>query len=201
MDNSRMNNLPFIAGMRATPRRIVKSFFIATVMGFLVINMNLLLRSVDDDSDTGEYYQGDPNYMGRVNLHPQPNGVEPIEPQPLRHHPRSFSDNNGVAHGNLSNNIIPQAQPKVQILPNTKSNSDSQNKSGANVKSSTPALPGGAGVHSTVTAHPAQHVLPPQMVVDLLRGPHKPVNPQNATFIKDLINKINHEQKIHNLDK
>ena len=121
MDISRMNNLPFIAGMRATPRRIVKSFFIATVMGFLFINMNLLLRSVDDDPS--EYnYQGDPNYMGRVNPHQHAggNGVEPIEP---RNHPRSYNENKSPSlPGNQSKQTQPQNQ--VHILPNSDPNNN-----------------------------------------------------------------------------
>ena len=207
MDYSRMNNLPFIAGMRATPRRIVKSFFIATVMGFLVINMNLLLRSVDDDTSYDVICQGDPNCMGHINPHPNGNGVEPIEPQPHPRHPLRNSnnnkpplpsDNNSVgSQGNQSKqnaNSISKSQPKVQILPNA--SSDSKNKSGAkstgvdNVIRDN-ASPGGAS-NSTEVA---------PLVKDLLSGPHKPVNPQNASFIKDLINKINHEQKIYNLDK
>ena len=206
MDYSRMNNLPFIAGMRATPRRIVKSFFIATVMGFLVINMNLLLRSVDDDTTSFEY---DPKYMGHIDPHPaNGNGVEPIEPQ---QHPRHFprhndnnkpplpSDSNSVgSQGNqskLNANSVNQSQPKVHILPNA--SSYSKNKSGAKSTGvdhviQDKAPPGGGASNSSQMA---------PLVKDLLSGPHKPVSPQNASFIKDLINKINHEQKIHNLDK
>ena len=207
MDYSRMNNLPFIAGMRATPRRIVKSFFIATVMGFLVINMNLLLRSVDDDTSYDVICQGDPNCMGHINPHPNGNGVEPIEPQPHPRHPLRNSnnnkpplpsDNNSVgSQGNQSKqngSSVSKSQPKVQILPNA--SSDSKNKSGAKstgvdhvIRDSAP--PGGASNSSEVAP----------LVKDLLSGPHKPLNPQNASFIKDLINKINHEQKIYNLDK
>ena len=204
MDYSRMNNLPFIAGMRATPRRIVKSFFIATVMGFLVINMNMLLRSVDDDTSFEYACQGDPNCMGHINPHPNGNGVEPIEPQ---QHPRHFprnnnnnkpslpSDNNNNAGSQGNKSKQNQSQPKVQILPNA--SSDSKNKSGAK---------------STGVGHVIQDKAPPSdvsnasqvvapLVKDLLSGPHKPISPQNASFIKDLINKINHDQKIHNLDK
>ena len=213
MDYSRMNNLPFIAGMRATPRRIVKSFFIATVMGFLVINMNLLLRSVDDDATSFEYdCQGDPKCMGHINPHPRANGngVEPIEPQQHpRHFPRhndnnkpplpSDNNNNVGSQGNqskLNANSVNQSQPKVHILPNA--SSDSKNKSGAKSTGVDHVIqvkePTGGGATNT-----SQQMAP--LVKDLLSGPHKPVNPQNASFIKDLINKINHEQKIHNLDK
>ena len=206
MDYSRMNNLPFIAGMRATPRRIVKSFFIATVMGFLVINMNLLLRSVDDDTSYDVMCQGDPNCMGHINQRQNGNGVEPIEPQHPRHFPRNNnnnkpplpSDKNSVgSQGNQSKqnaDSINKSQPNVQILPNA--SSDSKNKSSAK---------------STGADHVIQDNAPPSdvsnssevapLVKDLLSGPHKPVSPQNASFIKDLINKINQEQKIYNLDK
>ena len=59
------------------------------------------------------------------------------------------------------------------------------------------ATPAPSSVRSNATVK--QEV--PQLIRGLLNGPHKPVNPQNASFIKDIIKKINHEQKIHNLDK
>ena len=85
--------------------------------------------------------------------------------------------------------------PKVHILPNA--SNDSKNKSGTKLTGvdhviQDKASPGGGASNSSQMA---------PLVKDLLSGPHKPVNPQNASFIKDLISKINHEQKIHNLDK
>ena len=43
--------------MRATPKRFVKSLFLCSVMGFLVINLNLFLRADDDTAATGQLVQ------------------------------------------------------------------------------------------------------------------------------------------------
>ena len=38
--------------MRPTPRKLVKSFFVIAVIGFVVTNLNLLLNSVDESNGT-----------------------------------------------------------------------------------------------------------------------------------------------------
>ncbi len=205
-----MNQLPFIAGMRATPRRIVKSFFIVTVMGFLLINMNLLLRSVDDESPDVTY-QSDPAYMGHVPLHRATgtgrggrapgNGAQPIEPAPP--HPRHLSD--GAANLAGASDHAPgrptdkNSQSNVPPVDSVQSNGSSQSRTTKDTR-----LP----VNRTRTTIPPadqaegnETAKLPRLVEDLLTGPHHPISPDNATFIKEFIAQINREQKIHNLDK
>ncbi len=205
MDSKPINELPFIAGMRATPRRIVKSFFLATVMGFLIVNMNLLLRTVEDTSE--DPCLSDPNCYGHVQANkPLSNGVEPVEPQlknsldPARHIPRPSQPPIQVLPNNVKgetpqsakvestgpdNGKVPQAQ--VQVPPGGNSN----NNAGAGA-----APPGGNTNISHVNVAEGS-----ALIQELLKGPHNPISPQNATIIKNFIDKINREQKIHNLDK
>ena len=196
-----MNNLPFISGMRATPRRIVKSFFIATAMGFLIVNMNLLLRTGDEEM-SGEYgSQNDPNFIWPVNINPNGNGVEPIEPQ--QHTKNSNNDKLSLPNNSYgsqdnkpkqrANDVkIPQTQTKVQVLPNF--NNTAKNRSGDKspdniVRDRAPSLPPSDNNNTEV----------PSLILDLIKGPHNPVSQKNASFIKHFIKKINREQKIHNL--
>ncbi len=204
MDSKPINELPFIAGMRATPRRIVKSFFLATVMGFLIVNMNLLLRTVEDTSE--DSCLSDPNCYGHVQANkPLSNGVEPVEPQqktvldPARHIPKP-------------------SQSPIQVLPNNVKNEMPQSAkvestgqdNGKVPKAQVPVPPGGNSINDNAAAAPPgvntniSHVNVAEgsaLIQELLKGPHNPISPQNATIIKNFIEKINREQKIHNLDR
>ncbi len=184
-------------------------------MGFLIINMNLLLRTVDDDTDQDLFYQSDPSYMGHVNLHHAPgNGAEPIEPHHPRHLPHhsnnhiqgnnaaaadAAADNTNSDHGNQSQK---QNGGQHGAQRDNLVHSDSANV----IASYDKYLSNG---NRTMVAKEPVKVIPvvkvnatvPKLIQELLDGPNNPLSRENASFIKNIIYRINREQKIHNLDK
>lgn len=62
--------------MRATPKRFLKTLFLISVTGFLIVNMNLLLRTsmtpeYDEDPGPQDPHEGDVNHIREANLEQQ----------------------------------------------------------------------------------------------------------------------------------
>ena len=108
--------------MRATPKRFVKSLFLISVTGFLIVNMNLLLRT-----SVGPDYEGandvvDPVEMANTKAHPPlaqfPNRTGDLNAQNSDLGPAAKGDKNDTKisiHANRTMGETPGKEvPKVQ---------------------------------------------------------------------------------------
>jgi alpha-1,6-mannosyl-glycoprotein beta-1,2-N-acetylglucosaminyltransferase len=165
--------------LRPTPRKVVKSVLILVLFGFIFTNMNLFLQPIEgeDGGDTERHPGGAGAGGGGGALHP-----------PMVLTAKQFAVKNGSkpnAVTNSSNDIPPHtnaSQEKVDKNKSNHNNNDDNNVIG--------------DINQNKGKSPRQNTGDRT----LLGLPHNPSGP-NATLIEDFIEKINREQKVHNLER
>lgn len=160
--------------MRPTPRRVIKTLCIITVMGFLIMNLNLLVQTADEDA-------GLRNEISEIQYVDGQNPGSALGKN--RNGSLSLRTGNSSEHGTTFNPY----------------NSDNSNNDGVKLQNHSTR-----GPIQTVVNNPnsAGAVIARDGLIPALNsGPHNSPPELNATYIRNFIIKTNEEQTIYNLDK
>ena len=174
--NSSVGTIQIVVGvaaaMRPTPRRVLKSLCIVTVMGFLVMNLNLLVQTADEELRR--------NSITDIQLlEEQADGA--MVKNPNASHSRGSNQSQGNANGQSNYNVVEREMPERT----------NYSRDGSKRKD--------APRNKIVSLN--ERIKKEGLVPVLESGPLNSPPELNATFIRNFIVNTNKAQLIHNLDK